>query len=664
LGADAGPGDLVVFYFAGHGSRRLDTNSSKNHLDETIVPIDAWQGTEDIRDKELAVLFNRIVFEKQARLTAIFDSCHSGTMARGATDSVQRTLPYDDRDVAKETGATTELDLEQIPQKGNAIIVAAADPTESAVEAQYPDDGEFHGAFTRALVRVLRSNTETLSAEDTIAEVSSILHADPVPFQQPSVEGRLKESLFGEAIAPHPLHVHIAKIEGTRLTLDLGSAVGFDVGTQFRALEGTREPKTVLEVSKINGPMSALAQVQSGAADIAVGETFEMSKMVYPQAARLTVFLPKAAGSPDAASVAQTKVLFPRLTWVQDPTETQIKYFVVQGAAGWVAIDQNNHAIAPGGRAQGPAFLMLGPPPSLIARIQQSEPFKRSAFLFTENLGDANYILTMRLRADGTREYAFVSPEVLANHPANTYLRSTEEDAVETGLNDGLAPEVVCRSDSSMPVMTAWLHGSGASEPADDELAPALDRRMVRIGRLRLWQQSPALAPGSAGWPYRLAFAKSGSADPMPAGPLQVDEAYDVQLLKAPGSSGAMLPKYVYLFGFDCAANPQLFYPTAASEGSGRFPEPDRYGAYPASLKLASEVVGTPLGADTFFLVASKEKIADPNVLVDDGVIVRTARGGDPFEQLIVAMGDATTRGPDTVPKEWLVQHVLIPSKP
>lgn len=53
LVADTQPGDFDVFYYSGHGSRRLDTLSSKGHFDQTIVPVDAWKGAEDIRDKEL-----------------------------------------------------------------------------------------------------------------------------------------------------------------------------------------------------------------------------------------------------------------------------------------------------------------------------------------------------------------------------------------------------------------------------------------------------------------------------------------------------------------------------------------------------------------------------------------------------------------------------------
>ena len=79
-------GDTVVLYVAGHGSLRVNSKSNKQTfdlggkptpLDNTIVPADAYLGTEDIRDREMARIFNKAL-DKGIHLTAIFDTCHSG----------------------------------------------------------------------------------------------------------------------------------------------------------------------------------------------------------------------------------------------------------------------------------------------------------------------------------------------------------------------------------------------------------------------------------------------------------------------------------------------------------------------------------------------------------------------------------------------------------
>src|SRR5260370_11959953 len=61
------PGDVVVFYFAGHGSQRVNSGSRPTGYDQTIVPADANTGVFDIRNKELARLFGPLVKKSVTR---------------------------------------------------------------------------------------------------------------------------------------------------------------------------------------------------------------------------------------------------------------------------------------------------------------------------------------------------------------------------------------------------------------------------------------------------------------------------------------------------------------------------------------------------------------------------------------------------------------------
>ncbi|KAE8668266.1 hypothetical protein F3Y22_tig00112343pilonHSYRG00045 [Hibiscus syriacus] len=73
------PGDSLLFYFSGHGSQQEDYNSDElNGYDEALLPID--HETEGvIIDDEINEIIVRPL-PRGAKLHAIIDACHSGTV--------------------------------------------------------------------------------------------------------------------------------------------------------------------------------------------------------------------------------------------------------------------------------------------------------------------------------------------------------------------------------------------------------------------------------------------------------------------------------------------------------------------------------------------------------------------------------------------------------
>lgn len=352
------------------------------------------------------------------------------------------------------------------------------------------------------------------------------------------------------------------------------------------------------------------------------------------------------------------------MTWVDDPALKPIDFLVVELQQGWTAYDQNGKAASPGSAPKGTAFLLLGPPQSLLTALEQSPPFEHQAFSITQDLAKANYLLAARTTTGRTMEYALFDPTVLAVHKANAWVSSAEDDPDDAKLNGGANPAVVCRNDASLPVRTAWL--PNGSDTGGGDIVDALNRRIVRLGKLRVWLQSPSLAPGAEGWPYHLFVAQAGT-DNAVGKVLHPNEKYDVRLVTTADerAAAAVTPMYVYLFGFDCAANPFLLFPPRNLNGVGTLPQPGTDGVFPLSVPITHEEVGTPLGADSLFLLAAAEKLDDPQILISDGVIERGSRGvGNPFDELVTDMSDAGTRGPHSIPSNWLVQQVVLPSRP
>ena len=107
---DPSPGDTVVLFISSHGSLRSDpkghgqlydldgTGIHPSAVQNTIVPYDWYLGQDDIFSRDLRHIFNQAA-DRGIHLTAIFDSCHSGSLARGgeSTAYVARDFEFDPR---------------------------------------------------------------------------------------------------------------------------------------------------------------------------------------------------------------------------------------------------------------------------------------------------------------------------------------------------------------------------------------------------------------------------------------------------------------------------------------------------------------------------------------------------------------------------------------
>ncbi|THU88600.1 peptidase C14 [Dendrothele bispora CBS 962.96] len=118
LVTDIEPNDSIFFHYSGHGGQRRDVDGDeKDYYDECIYPVDSLT-SEDASEEESALaerkvldddILHRILVSslpKGARLTAIFDSCHSGSVldlpfvysAASGDLKEGRRLEYEDRE--------------------------------------------------------------------------------------------------------------------------------------------------------------------------------------------------------------------------------------------------------------------------------------------------------------------------------------------------------------------------------------------------------------------------------------------------------------------------------------------------------------------------------------------------------------------------------------
>jgi len=661
-------GDTVVFYDASHGSLRVNSKGNKLtvlvsgqyvHADSTLVPSDAYKGGYDVRDREMAKIFNAAL-DKGIHLTVIFDSCHSGGISRGIGPKYrERELAFDPRDI-DETPDTTAAPT--LRTDNPALVFSAAQQGQTAKEIPTADSAtEPHGAFTAALLEALQVLPADAPASLVYERVKAVLEGSNVPDQEPDLDApaaRRAAPLFGGA-AGKSSKVRAAALgmgDDGSVSLDIGRVSGLGAGSEFTSMvPNSARQKIVLRVTSLDGLARSSAQIVSPAgAKVGAGDVFELSKWVPADNPPLRIWLWPSSLTEEQILAAAAQVQGAGAALVSDPAEEQWTHVISWDGTNWTLQKAGDSATVNLGATltagairknlSAGAKLWVNLPPSseLAAKLKPAD--SNSAVQFANNLGAANYALTGVVTATGPA-YAWYHKSELAAGP--------------------LAPNAPphspgCSATSQYPVRTDWVPIGSAD--AIDPASAKLNNYASLLAKVNGWLQlanSPADA--SPDEFYSLALIPSSGNSPLPAD--QAARQGD-QLKMALMSSDRIIDKrWVYVLDIDCHGRGSVLYPRDYSEN--QFPNDADNGRQfflPGAPVLR---IGPPYGVDTLVLLSTEQPLADPYVLNFEGVASRGTRGvASPLEKLLNQTSGGTRGFSGEVPTNWSIGLMTVHSVP
>lgn len=282
----AGPDDVVLFYYSGHGSQESAPEEfwpiEPDKMNETLV---CWDSRTpdglDLADKELALLIAEVE-EKGAHFVIIMDCCHSGS---GTRDAFQfnsiRQAPADTRLRSIDTylfPATRMMEARaqadgtkgktsgwQTLPHGRHVLLAACQDVQTAKE--HFAEGKSWGAFSFFLRDTLQSASATLTYRDVFKQAQARVRAG-VRDQSPQLEAVVPDDLdlafLGGAVQPRPTYFTVS-FDGTDWILDGGAIHGIPapVGvetTQLSLFPLDAQAEMLADLSKALGQAQVLEQ--------------------------------------------------------------------------------------------------------------------------------------------------------------------------------------------------------------------------------------------------------------------------------------------------------------------------------------------------------------------------------------------------------------------
>lgn len=673
------PGDTVVFYDASHGSLRINSKGVKLtvlvdgkyvHADSTLVPSDAYKGGFDIRDREIARIFNAAL-DKGIHITAIFDSCHSGGISRGIGPRYKnRTLAYDPRDIVEAPEILPNGDPRPAPterQDNPALVFSAAQQDQTAKEMPSVDKlAEPHGAFTAALIASLQALPANAPALLVYQRVKAVLEGSSVPDQEPDLDAtavRRQQPLFGGTVADSG-KMRAAALQtddNGSIWLDIGRISGVGVGSELVSTSPNSKGQTVkLRIAELDGiARSTATAVSPTGAKVAPGDVFELTKWIPVEQLPLHVWLWPANFTEQQILAVSDAIAASGVTVVSDPAEEPWTHVLCWDGKNWTL--QQAGASSPvilGDQLTANALKQhlptgaklwsnLPPPKELASRLVSNDP--SSAVQPASTLAGADYALAGSMTPDGPAYAWYHKNELAAGPPA----------AAAHDHSPG------CSATSSYPVRSDWLDMTGLADL--QKATDSLNKYALLLAKVHGWLQlASSPVDSSTGNYYELALISASGETPAsgPVGSTDAPARQGDQLKMVLKSTDRVIERrWVYVLDIDCHGKGTLLYPLDYAEN--QFPndaDNGRQFLLPGARTLR---IGPPYGVDTLILLSTAEPLPDPYALEFEGVATRGAQAlQSPLAQLLANAGSATRGFSGEVPTNWGIALTTMRSIP
>lgn len=639
-------GDLAFLYYAGHGSRvRNSLSFEASKMDQTIVPSNTWQqGVSDIRDKELAKLFNDFL-DKGVKLTVIFDCCHSGSITRGPNIAPEtfRYIPmsnWDSKDPSR-------YPIPETRSGDNFLIYASAQADELAAE-QDDDNMVRHGAFTVALLQALNQLSADASALTIFSSARAILKSNGKK-QEPIIGGtqtRQQQTLFGmgKGKLTDFTYVAVSRIVGPTVILQGGYALGLLKDNELAMFNDKQDTVFKLRVDSITGINSCYASVIKGdLAQLKPGYQFRVTNWVSSRRPLLKIYLPRNGASTEAvmkfAAIADQLKQSTKIKWMESIRKGSAEPFTT---VFW----RNNTCYVK--TDQSPAVELKDPSAEKIL-----EQCKKDSTLYVEfPLSASNAeVFYNRLRENKGLE--------MVDDPAAAHYILFGKRGPNGLPAYGFRKAEVAMRDSleSIPLFTDTYEWSNAQSANAVSIADELNTMALKLAKLRGWLNLMVPDATKKGLGYHLEFYSEDRKSVIRDGWYRIGEKLTMKLVA--DSNLATLfpkPKYVYIFAVDQSGSMNLFFPDDDGNVANKFPV-NVNGEVVKEFSIITYEVPAPSGTDNFFVLACEDPIANPSMIFNQaGVATARAADNNPLTDLI-NMGNTGSRDPKKIPSNWSVQR-------